>query len=804
MNIKFYPVDITYSIEDGKPLIFLYGRTAEGEQICVIDDSFKPYFIVTGKPELDALKAVKQDDYVVTDIVKAKKNLNETETDAHIVYVNLPKAAPELQKLARKIKGVTGAYEHDIPFTRRYLIDKGITPLTQVIVDAEKTTRDFRVPCYFAKNIKSGDETATPLKILALDIETYNPDNKLDFKKNPILMIALYGEKFSRVITWKKFKTEDKTIEFVQSEADMLARFVELVHQFKPDMITGYFTDGFDFPYIFERAKILKVKLDLGLDNSALEIAGRKETEAKIAGIAHIDIFKFIKRVIGRGLKTDSYSLDAVSKELLGKQKHKVDMDHFFKVWDKGGEELEPFCKYNLQDTLLTYELTEKVLPTLIEFVRIMRLPPYDINRMPYSMFVEWYLINQAHQRGEIILSKPEHTEEGERMRERIQGAFVYEPKPGYYQNLVVFDYRSLYPSIIASHNISKGLVNCECCKDAPKIETERGTFWYCQKRKGLFATIISDLILIRAEVKKQLKKKSDNLLAARSEALKVLANSFYGYMGFAPARWYCIECAESTTAWARHYIHKAIDTAKEAGFTVLYSDTDSVFLLLEKKTKEQALALMDEINKKLPGLMELDFEGYYPSGIFVSLKAGEGGAKKKYALLNEKGELKIKGFETVRRNWSYIAKEVQQNVLSIILKENDPKKAKNYVREVIDSLRKNKLEVSKVIIKTQLTKATGTYTSVGPHVAAAQRMEAKGMTVSSGSIIKYVVIKGKGKIRDKVKLPEETSQDEYDGEYYIQNQIIPGIERIFAVLNINVDDLMSETKQSSLFGYEK
>lgn len=803
MKLLFYPIDITYSVEDAKPTIFLYGRTDKGEQICVVDGTFRPYFVVTGTPDIDALKSIKQDDYFVTDVIKTKKNLNESETEAYLVFVNLPKAVTELRKLAREVKGVKGVYEYDLPFTRRYLIDKEITPLAQTIVECEKTSQDAKVPCYLAKSIKPGDESVTKLQTLAIDIETYNPDNKLDFKKNPILMIALYGEKFSRVITWKKFKTADKTIEFTDSEADMLKRFTELIEQNQPDLITGYFTDGFDFPYIAERAKKLKVPLNLGLDRSELEILGRSETEAKIAGIAHIDIFKFIKRVIGRGLKTDSYSLDAVSKELLGKQKHKVDMDHFFKAWDSGGEELEPYCKYNLQDTLLTYELTEKVLPTLIEFVRIMRLPPYDINRMPYSMFVEWYLISQAHRRGEIIQSKPEHKAEGERMRDRVQGAFVFEPKPGYYQNLVVFDYRSLYPSIIASHNISKGLLNCECCKkDAPKIETERGTFWYCQKRKGLFSTIISDLILVRAEVKKQLKKKSDVLLAARSEALKVLANSFYGYMGFAPARWYCIECAESTTAWARHYIHQAIDTAKEAGFTVLYSDTDSVFLLLEKKTKEDALGLMEQINKKLPGLMELDFEGFYPAGIFVSLKAGEGGAKKKYALLSEKGELKIKGFETVRRNWSYIAKEVQQNVLSILLKENDPKKAKNYVREVIDSLRKNKLEVSKVIIKTQLTKGTGSYSSVGPHVAAAQRMEAKGITVASGTIIKYVVIKGKGKIRDKVKLPEETAQDEYDGEYYVQNQIIPGIERIFAVLNINVDDLTSETKQSSLFGY--
>jgi DNA polymerase I len=272
--------------------------------------------------------------------------------------------------------------------------------------------------------------------------------------------------------------------------------------------------------------------------------------------------------------------------------------------------------------------------------------------------------------------------------------------------------------------------------------------------------------------------------------------------MGFAPARYYSIECAESTTAWARHYIQKAIDTAQKEGFTVLYSDTDSVFLLLDKKTKEDALALMDKINKDLPGLMELDYEGYYPAGIFVSLKAAESGAKKKYALIDEKNNMKIKGFESVRRNWSAIAKDAQRKVLEIILKEHDAKKAKEYVRSVVDELRKNKIALDKVVVHTALSKGTGEYAAIGPHVAAAQRMESKGQSVGAGSVIHYVVIKGKGKIRDKVRLPDETTQAEYDGEYYVQNQVLPGVERIFAVLGINVDDLVSTTKQSSLEGF--
>jgi len=817
VRTTFYPTDIAYTVKNGKAVIQLYGRTTEGKQICVLDEDFEPYFYVVGKIDIKELESLKQDDLHVVRVEKVKKNLNEHETEAYKIFVNIPKAVPVLKDLAKELGS---AYEYDILYTRRYLIDKGIIPLTLTFVEGNETPAQSRVTCIKAEKIgPESDEAITP-RILAVDIETYNPDNKMNARKNPILMIGLYGKDFSRVITWKKFPTKEKYIEFVPTEADCLQRFVELVHQYAPDLMVGYFTDGFDLPYIDERAKINKVKMDLGLDYSNLEILGKKQTEAKINGISHIDIFKFIRKVVGRSLKTTSYSLDAVSNELLGEKKHDVEMEAFFKAWDEN-KGLEEYCKYNLQDCALTYKLAEKLMPNLIEFVRIIRLPPYDIVRMTFSTFVEWYLMNKASAQNEILLNRPNKRDEMTRMSDRIKGAFVYEPKPGFYQNITVFDYRSLYPSIIASHNISKGTLNCKCCEDSPKsresadsrelekrpqafssVETERGTFWYCQKQKGLFSTVISELILRRAEIKKQLKTSKDPLLAARSEALKVLANSFYGYMGFAPARYYCIECAESTTAWARHYIHQAIETAQQEGFTVLYSDTDSVFLLLEKKTKEDALALMDKINEKLPGLMELDFEGFYPAGIFVSLKAGEAGAKKKYALIDEKNNMKIKGFESVRRNWSAIAKDVQRTVLEIILKEHDPKKAKEYVKKIVEEMRKNSVPLDKVIIHTALSKGIEAYASIGPHVAAAQRMESKGIQVGAGSVIHYVVVKGKGKIRDKVKLPEEATQEDYDGEYYVQNQILPGVERIFAVLGINVDDLVSSTKQSSLAGF--
>ena len=418
---------------------------------------------------------------------------------------------------------------------------------------------------------------------------------------------------------------------------------------------------------------------------------------------------------------------------------------------------------------------------------------------MSFSQLVEWFLIKNAVLRGEIAPNKPSFHEEQVRSEKRFVGAFVFEPTPGLYKNVCVFDYRSLYPSIIASHNISIGSLQCECCAtNVPGLP-----FHFCQKKKGFISAIIEDIISRRARVKVLLKNdKSDPLLRARSEVLKVLANSFYGYLGFAPARWYSFECGEATTAYSRHYVKSVIEKAGKSGLKVIYGDTDSCFVTLEEKSESDALKFVDSINRDLPGVMELEYEGFYPAGIFVSTKSSGSGAKKKYALIDRKGILKIRGFETVRRNWSPIAKNLQRKVLEIVLRELNTAKASEIIHKAVSDLRANKTPLSEVTIFTQLTKPIAEYENVGPHVAAAQRMHDAGIDVRPGIRIKYIVVKGSGKIRDKVRLPDETKQEEYDGEYYVTHQILPSMENIFAVLGIEKEDILRDKKQSTLMGF--
>ncbi|NQU78325.1 ribonuclease H-like domain-containing protein [Candidatus Woesearchaeota archaeon] len=817
--LQFYPIDVTYKVLAGRAVVHIYGRTVENKQICIIDDAFEPYFYVipeNGASASDLMTLLENykngeegKENKVTSVKQVVKTLNGRDEDAIQVFVNLPRAVPGMRHEISKMEGVKSVLEYDIFFTRRYLVDRKIVPLILTDVETEpiENPKRSRVPCFKAKSItQNSNDSLDELNILAFDIETYNPEGRLSLpEKHPIIMLSLYGKNFKKVITWKRFNADLDYIEFVDGEAELIERFKEIVNEISPDLLVGYYSDGFDLPYIIKRGEKYKIKIDIGLDYDKAVLPRGNAKSIDTTGIVHVDILNFIKRVISRRLKTDSMKLNAVAGELLGEVKDDVDIEGLAEAWDTLSPELKNYAKYNLQDSKLTYDLCEKVLPNLIELVKLIGQTIKDTNRMSYSQLVEWYIIRRADEFNQFIPNRPHHKELEKRMSERVKGAFVYEPKPGLYEGVVVFDFRSLYPTIIVSHNISIETLNCDCCKEKEKVPLDTKQLWFCSKKEGFFSTVLKEIITRRMRVKEIMKKSDEKkrvFLDARQESLKTLSNSFYGYLGFFAARWYSKDCARSVTAYGRHYIHRVIDGAKKKGFDVLYSDTDSVFMHLNDKTEKDALNFCDEINAKLPGMMELEYEGTYPRALFVAVKESGVGAKKKYALIDQKGQLVIKGFETVRRNVSPIAKATQEKVLRIVLQDNNPKKAFEFVRDVVTRLKEKRVGTEDLTIPTRLTRSIDSYESIGPHVAAAKRLKERGVEIYPGMIVRYVVTSNGQKIRDKVRLPEEVRKGEYDSDYYINNQVLPAVEKILEVFNYSSDDISKGKKQSKLGQY--
>ena len=207
-------------------------------------------------------------------------------------------------------------------------------------------------------------------------------------------------------------------------------------------------------------------------------------------------------------------------------------------------------------------------------------------------------------------------------------------------------------------------------------------------------------------------------------------------------------------------------------------------------KIEEQVTELLSSINQNLPSDMELELEGYYDRGFFVT--------KKRYAVIND-GVITVKGLELVRRDWAPVAKNTQENVLEAILKDASPKKAKKIVKNIIDKLNKGEVENEDLVIHTKLTKKPENYKQIAPHVIAAEKLRLHGQKVTSGSIIRYIITKGKGPISKRAEPVEYIEDKEYDPEYYIQNQGLPATLRILEAIGYSEEQIMNNEKQTSL-----
>ncbi len=210
----------------------------------------------------------------------------------------------------------------------------------------------------------------------------------------------------------------------------------------------------------------------------------------------------------------------------------------------------------------------------------------------------------------------------------------------------------------------------------------------------------------------------------------------------------------------------------------------------MHESIKENVDKFLLSVNDELPPGMELEFEGFYERGFFVT--------KKRYALIQD-DKIVVKGLELVRRDWAPVAKKTQEKVMMAILKDASPDKAAKIIKEVIDHIKKGETPLEDLVIHTQLTKNPDKYKQKAPHVLAAKKAIERGRKVGRGSIIRYIVIKGKGPISQRAEPLEDANVANYDPNYYIDNQVLPAVSRIIDSLGYSQDEIVHQEKQSSL-----
>ncbi|MEM4326204.1 MAG: DNA-directed DNA polymerase [Candidatus Pacearchaeota archaeon] len=811
----FIPIDYDYFDFNEKNYVKIIGRSVEGKRVCILDtcDIYLWAILEEGltQKEINAIienikkikielkeKKIKIDKVEVYD----KKFLGKPVKALKIFVTNYR----DLKDVAENLTfpGIKLVRGYDLGFITHYINERKISPLYWYEISGKIPNPNFFDikkldvdQCIEASTIRKIEEKKFLPKVLCYDIET----DDIKVGMGEILMISLVGDNFRKVITWKKQNKNEEYVEIVKDEPELLKKFCEYVRKISPDFLVGYFSDGFDLPYLKARADYYKMKLPLGLNDSPPKFSKGISLAGKIFGIVHIDLLKFIRTAYSQYMQSETLSLNEVAKEFLGESKKEFKIEHSSRIED---HHWSKYYEYNLQDSLLTFKLFEKMWPDILEFTRIMQEPVFDVTRNGMSSNVEDYIIHNLDRFNEIPERKPTHEEVSQRIKlEKYEGAFVFEPIPGIYEDLAVFDFTSSYGTTIVTYNLSKSTYIEKPKKGEETNSIEAlGRTLYFSKIPGFFPEMLKEIIEKRKQYKKELKEKSDVMKQAKSNAFKLLANASYGYQGFSGARYYCREAAAATAAFARKLIKEIIEKINNAGYKVIYSDTDSIVFSLNKKSESDTLKLLKKLNSELPGIMELELEGFFKRGIWVTKRAGVIGAKKKYALLRKDGKIKIRGFETVRRDWCLLAREVQNKVIRQILEDGDEKKSLLYVKEIIKKIKERDVPLDKLIIRTVLQKPITEYKAISPHVIAARKMQEREMPISAGNLIEYYISESKDNekkklIRERVKLPDEVG--EYDTDYYIYHQILPAVENIFQIFNTNIKDILDEKKQTKL-----
>ena len=821
METDFIPIDYDYFDFEDRNYVKIFGRNSQGKRICVIDSC--PVYLWAILEEGLSQKKI---DNLIEKIRKIKLDVKGRKTKVENVELHgknfMDKKVKALKVFATNYKDLHDIADklgfpeiknrrgYDLGFATHYIIEKKINPLSWYKISGEVLNNSLEFGgvdssldvdfCIKLEKAEKIPEKEFKPKVMTYDIET----DDIKIGGGEILMVSLVAEGFKKVITWKKTQNQKKSdyVEYVKDEAELIEKFVEYVKKISPDFLVGYFSDGFDMPYLKTRAEKFNVKLSLGLDGSQPRFSRGIEVSAKTKGIVHIDLLKFIRTTYAQYMQSETLSLNEVANEFLGDSKKEFKIKHSSKLSDKDWEE---YYEYNLQDSVLAFGLFEKFWPDLLEFTRIIQEPICEISRNGLSKQVEGYIIHNLEKFNEIPEKRPTYDEIGERRhREKVEGAFVLEPKPGLYENIAMFDFTSMHTSIIISMNISKSTLLEKKEKnsyESPELDFKgKKTRFYFSKTPGFMPTLLKEILEKRRRYKEEYKKDPNRITLARSNAFKLLSASVHGYIGFFGARYHSLESSASILGFVRQFNKEIIEKVKKAGHEVIYADTDSVALLVGKKSKEEIRALLKKLNSELPGVMELELEGFFKRGLWVTTRAGTFGAKKKYALIGEDGKLKIRGFETVRRDWCRLARQLQNNVIKMILEDGNEQEAMKYVKEIIIKIKERKVSKEELIIRTMLSKPISEYKAISPHVIAARKMEEREIPISGGHLIEYFIAETREKkklVREKVKLPDE--KGEYNIEYYLKKQILPAIENIFQVFNINVYEIIEGRKQTKL-----
>ncbi len=773
--MKAFIIYATHDIIDNKTVVQLFGRLENGQSF-VATKKISPYFFVR-KKDSKKLKEKPEDTKL--------KNFQGEEV-VRISFEN----QTDLINAYKEYHHEVDIYEADLKPQTRFIIDNDLLGNIEIEGEyepSEKIDRVYKEP----KISPIAQEDFTPkLKLISLDTECDT--------KGKLYCIGLYGENYRKnfMIT----KHELKHTIPCKSEEECLEKFKSEIIKLDPDVIIGWNVIDHDFSYLRELFRKHKIPFDIGRTNDEprlrIESNFFKSSSINVPGRQVLDGINLIRDPLIKEAPSikfadfESFRLEDVSQAILGKGKllkgkdrHK-EIESLYKTHTE--KSLQTLAEYNLIDCELVYEILKKTMMIELAIERS-QLTGLTFDRLTGSIVAfDSLYIREA--RKNCMVSP---TNEYKRKETRITGGYVHSSNAGVYKNVLVFDFKSLYASIIQTFNIDPssflGKKEEKGCIKAPNGACFRN-------QDGLLPQILRRLHNAREKAKKEKRELSNY-------AIKTIMNSFWGVLASPNLRYFDLDMANAITSSGRFIVQLTAKEIEKMGYKTIYSDTDSVFVET-KLGKEKANALgkkiAEDINKfydnyakknfNRKSYLELEFEKQYLSMIIPQIRGGDVAAKKRYAgLLDKSGkeEVEVVGLEAIRGDWTDAAQDFQLKLLDKLFHDQP---IDSFIRDYLKKIRSGKLD-EKLIYRKSIRKNLEEYTkTTPPHVKAARKLD----NLESNVIEYYITLDGPE--------PIQKLKHKIDYEHYVTKQIKPIAEQILSLFNKKFEDITQDSKQTKLF----
>ena len=828
-------ISAAYNNQKKAAILKFYEPTSQRIFLWADKSGHKPYCYSKLSPDEIPTEISERDDVIEIKQVKLQDALNDKPIVVSKILVKDPLAIGGTQT-NKSIRNLIDTWESDIKYYENYLYDNSlivgkyykiendtIIPYDLEISDeTQLSLKDMLLDKQSDTNLpdtKQFDEHVSQwanllnqpipkIKRISIDIEVESeigriPDPKIAEKK--ITAVGFEGsDGLKQVFILRRSGIEEGVNELLPGvkiifydetkEKEMMLDAFELIKKY-PLLIT-YNGDGFDLPYLYNRAN------RLGIDRQKNPLYMMRDSATLTDGV-HLDLYRTMSnrafQIYAFGQKYSDFSLNSVAKGLLDEKK----IDYGVELSDLTLYQTANYCQ---NDARLTYNLTsfnnDLLMNLLVVISRIARMPIDDISRMGVSQWIRSLLYFEHRKNGILIPRRQELDNKSSNVTndaiirdKKFRGGLVIDPDEGIHFDVTVMDFASLYPSIIKVKNLSYETVRCshdECKKNT----IPQTNHWVCTKKNGLTSVLIGSLRDLRVNYYKNMAKEDTlsaeerQLFTVVSQALKVILNASYGVMGAEIFPLYFLPAAEATTATGRHIILDTINNCKKSGIDVLYGDTDSLFV--KKPTSKQ---IEDIITKaKIEHNVELEIDKEYR---YVVLS----GRKKNYLGVTKNGKVDVKGLTGKKSHTPPFIKTLFYELLDILSEiktVGEFERAKNKISDKIAKcarkVQSKEIPLQDLAFNVMISKAPSDYTKTVPqHIRAAKQLESI-REIKKGDIISYVKILNK----PGVKPIELARKSEIDSSKYMEF-MESTLDQLTSSMDLDFDTVLGKPKQTGL-----